>query len=237
FEEIGTKDLPAVIDHILNVTNFKKVGLLTTSQGTTASLVLLSMLPQYNQKVNILVGYAPVANVTHFTSPMRLLIPFSKLVKAVNDFFTHGGFLVSNKKRQEKVAKMCDHRFLRNLCYKPLAFLYGKNEKQYNSEHPPPYPLEKITVPFAIYRGNSDTFANPQDVNDLAQRLRCILVVNETVPDPEFGHLDFIYGFNATEMLHTRMVQLFKNCTSTNEDCRRLVPHSVLNTSYDIATC
>ncbi|KAL3196139.1 hypothetical protein MRX96_045318, partial [Rhipicephalus microplus] len=131
--EIGTKDLPAVIDHILNVTNFTKVGLLTTSQGTTASLVLLSMLAEYNKKVNILVGYAPVANVTHFTSPMRLLIPFSKLVKAVNDFFTHGGFLVSNKKRQEKVAKMCDHRFLRNLCYKPLAFLYGKNEKQYNS--------------------------------------------------------------------------------------------------------
>ncbi|XP_075726415.1 lipase member M-like [Rhipicephalus microplus] len=50
FEEIGTQDLPAVIDYILNMTNFTKVGLLTTSQGTTASLVLLSMRPEYNQK-------------------------------------------------------------------------------------------------------------------------------------------------------------------------------------------
>ncbi|KAL1429422.1 hypothetical protein MTO96_002470 [Rhipicephalus appendiculatus] len=137
FEQIGTYDLPAVIDYILNKTNFTKVGLLTTSQGTTASLVLLSMLPEYNEKVNILVGYAPVANVTHFTSPMRLLIPFSKLVKAVNDFFTHGGFLVSNDVRQKKVAHMCD--YLRDLCYKPLAFLYGKNPKQYNSTRVPVY--------------------------------------------------------------------------------------------------
>ncbi|KAL3223465.1 hypothetical protein MRX96_049799 [Rhipicephalus microplus] len=226
FEEIGTKDLPAVIDHILNVTNFTKVGLLTTSQGTTASLVLLSMLPEYNKKVNILVGYAPVANVTHFTSPMRLLIPFSKLVKAVNDFFTHGGFLVSNEKRQEEVAKLCDHRFFRNLCYKPLAFLknvlhygqmytkknfvrfdYGKNNTAiYGQNDPPPYPVVNISVPFAIYQGQGDIFANPQDVHDLAERLRCILVVNETVPDPEFGHLDFIYGNNATGILHNHML-------------------------------
>ncbi|KAL3247018.1 hypothetical protein MRX96_057296, partial [Rhipicephalus microplus] len=205
FEEIGTQDLPAVIDYIMNVTNFTKVGLLTTSQGTTASLVLLSMRPEYNQKVNILVGYAPVANVTHFTSPMRWLVPFSKLVKAVNDFFTHGGFLVSNAVRQKKVAWMCDHRFFRNLCYKPLAFLYGKNPKQYNSGYPPPYPLENISVPFAVYRGDGDIFANPQDVNDLTERLRCILVVNQTVPDPQFGHLDFIYGYNATEILHRHM--------------------------------
>ncbi|KAL3247015.1 hypothetical protein MRX96_057307, partial [Rhipicephalus microplus] len=259
FEEIGTQDLPAVIDYIMNVTNFTKVGLLTTSQGTTASLVLLSMRPEYNQKVNILVGYALVANVTHFTSPMRWLVPFSKLVKAVNDFFTHGGFLVSNAVRQKKVAWMCDHRFFRNLCYKPLAFLYGKNPKQYNSMYkarnfvrfdygknntviyghgyPPPYPLENISVHFAVYRGDGDIFANPQDVHDLTERLRCILVVNQTVPDPQFGHLDFIYGYNATEILHRHMVELFVNCTSTNKDCRHLVPQSVQNTCNPVATC
>ncbi|XP_075726798.1 lipase member J-like [Rhipicephalus microplus] len=267
FEEIGTQDLPAVIDYILNMTNCTKVGLLTTSQGTTASLVLLSMRPEYNQKVNILVGYAPVANVTHFTSPMRWLVPFSKLVKAVNYFFTHGGFLVSNAVRQKKVAWLCDHRFFRNLCYKPLAFLYGKNPKQYNSTRVPVYvnnlPVgsssknvlhyaqmyqtrnfvlfdygKNNTAIYGQYTGEMVTFfANPQDVHDLAERLRSILVVNQTVPDPLFGHLDFIYGYNATDILHHHMVELFKNCTSTNEDCRHLVPQSVQNACNPVPTC
>nr|XP_037273198.1 lipase member M-like [Rhipicephalus microplus] len=223
-EEISTQDLPAVIDYILNMTNFTKVGLLTTSQGTTASLVLLSMRPEYNQKVNILVGYAPVANITHFTSPMRWLVPFSKLVKAVNDFFTRGGFLVSNAVRQKKVAWMCDHRFFRNLCYKPLAFLYAistcgthSGVHTYNVLKDA-HSIHHFVIGLTVYRGDGDIFANPQDVHDLAERLRCILVVNQTVPDPLFGHLDFIYGYNATDILHHHMVELFKNCNSTDED-------------------
>ncbi|XP_049274090.1 lipase member K-like isoform X1 [Rhipicephalus sanguineus] len=284
FEQIGTQDLPAVIDYILNKTGFTKVGLLTTSQGTTVSLVLLSMRPEYNTKVNILVSYAPVANVTHFTSPMRHLTSFSRLVKMVNDFFTHGGFLVTSKARQRRLAKFCDFRFFRNFCYKPLAFLYGKNPKQYNStrvpvyvtnlpvgsssqnllhyaqmykaknfvrfdygteknkeqykqERPPPYPLENITAPFAIYQGRGDIFANPQDVHDLAERLRCILVVNETVPDPTFGHLDFIYGYNATDILHRHMINLVTNCTTTGVDCKKFIPSSVQQTCNTIAAC
>ncbi|XP_075531613.1 lipase member K-like [Dermacentor variabilis] len=262
FEQIGTFDIPATIDLILNVTGFSKVGLLTTSQGTTSSLVLLSMRPEYNDKVNIFVGYAPVGNITYFTSPMRLLIPFAEEVKGVNDFITRGGFMVTNPVQQATLATTCDS-VIREICYEPLAILYGKNPKQHNSTRvpvyvanlpvgsssqnvlhyaqvyraknlvrfdygkeenmvkygqadPPPYPLEKIRAPFAIYQGLGDIFADPQDVDDLAERLQDVLVLKQVVPDPKFGHLDFILGYNATDILHRHMINLVSNYTSTS---------------------
>ncbi|XP_065299857.2 gastric triacylglycerol lipase-like isoform X3 [Dermacentor albipictus] len=262
FEEVGTFDIPATIDYILNVTGFSKVGLLTTSQGTTSSLVLLSMLPEYNDKVNIFVGYASVGNLTYFTSPVRLLIPFAEEVKGVNDFITRGGFLVTNPVQQATLATTCDS-VIREICYAPLAILFGKNPKQHNSTRvpvyvanlpvgsssqnllhyaqvyraknlvrfdygkeenmakygqadPPPYPLEKIRVPFAIYQGLGDIFADPQDVDDLAERLQDVLVLKQVMPDPQFGHLDFIFGYNATDFLHRHMINLVSNYTSTS---------------------
>ncbi|XP_077553267.1 lipase member M-like [Haemaphysalis longicornis] len=81
FDEIGRYDLAAAVDHVINVTGFSKIALLSFSQAFTASLVLLSMRPEYNEKVNILVGYGAVANMTHFTSPARFLTHFRSLIK------------------------------------------------------------------------------------------------------------------------------------------------------------
>lgn len=262
FEQIGTFDMPAVVDYILNETGFSQVGLLTTSQGTTSSLVFLSMRPEYNDKVNIFVGYAPVGNITHFTSPIRLLIPFAEEVKAANDLVTRGGFLVTNPVQQRTLATTCDS-FIREICYEPLAILFGKNPKQHNGTRvpvyvanvpvgsssqnllhyaqvfraknlirfdygkeenmakygqvdPPAYPLEKIRAPFAIFQGEGDIFADPQDVDDLAERLQDVLVLKQVMPDPDFGHLDFIFGYDATDILHRPMINLVSNYTSTN---------------------
>lgn len=51
FEEIGTKDLPAMIDYILEVTKRDKLHYIGHSQGGTVFLVMASMLPEYNQKL------------------------------------------------------------------------------------------------------------------------------------------------------------------------------------------
>ncbi|KAL1485090.1 hypothetical protein MTO96_049237, partial [Rhipicephalus appendiculatus] len=83
-------------------------------------------------------------------------------------------------------------------------------------DDPPPYPLEKIRVPFAIYQGEGDIFADPRDVEDLAERLRDVLVLRKMMPDPNFGHLDFIFGYDATDILHRHMIDLVSNYTSTD---------------------
>ncbi|XP_054934115.1 lysosomal acid lipase/cholesteryl ester hydrolase-like [Dermacentor andersoni] len=260
FDEIGRYDLPAVVDYILDLTGFSKLGLLAISQGATDVLVFLSMLPEYNRKVNIFVAYAPVANITHFTTPLRLLFPLTEPLTMINDIFTHGGLLVSNPLKQMMIATACNSP-LREVCYLPYAIIFGKNAKQHNSTRvpvyiasfpagtstktvlhytqvyrarnfvrfdygilknlvkygqvkPPAYPLEQIRVPVAIYQGQGDNFAVPQDMDDLSERLKHVLVLKYMVPDPDFGHLDFLMGFNATAILHSHMMYLISQYTT-----------------------
>ncbi|XP_077528762.1 gastric triacylglycerol lipase-like isoform X1 [Haemaphysalis longicornis] len=262
FDEIGRYDLAAVIDHILKESGFAKVGLLTFSQGFTASLVFLSMRPDYNDKVNIIVGYGPVANLTHLKSPVRFLVPLAESLMAVNDFFTNGGLLLSSLGQKDVIATACDSP-LRDICYKPLATVFGMSSSQHNRtripvyvanipvgtssqnalhytqlcrkqdfvrfDHgkeenlarysqatPPAYPLERIRVPVALFRGLGDICADPEDIEDLSRKLSDVLVADYVVSDPEFGHLDFVFGINATDILHRHMVDVLSRYTSVS---------------------
>lgn len=51
WHEMGIYDLPAMIDYMLNATNESECYYVGHSEGTTSLLVLLSDLPQYNQKI------------------------------------------------------------------------------------------------------------------------------------------------------------------------------------------
>ena len=51
WHEMGIFDLPAMIDYMLNTTNESNCYYVGHSEGTTSLLVLLSDLPQYNQKI------------------------------------------------------------------------------------------------------------------------------------------------------------------------------------------
>lgn len=70
WEEIGLYDLPAMIDYILNVTGRESLYYIGHSQGTTISYVLLSMKPEYNQKINLMISLAPVAWMGNVKSPI-----------------------------------------------------------------------------------------------------------------------------------------------------------------------
>lgn len=70
WEELGTHDLPAIIDYILNNTSpsFTTVSYFGHSQGTTQLLAGSSMMPGYfNQKINSAFLMAPPASMTYMT--------------------------------------------------------------------------------------------------------------------------------------------------------------------------
>lgn len=72
WHEMGTMDLPAVIDYVLQTTGEKKLHYIGHSMGSSAGLVLLSVKPEYNQKLHSLIGLAPVAffsKMTEFVGP------------------------------------------------------------------------------------------------------------------------------------------------------------------------
>lgn len=60
FHEMGYYDLPAVIDYILNVTQTDKLYYVGHSMGTTMFFVMASTRPEYNKKIRLFSGMAPV---------------------------------------------------------------------------------------------------------------------------------------------------------------------------------
>ncbi|XP_034948972.1 uncharacterized protein [Chelonus insularis] len=86
WHEIGTRDLPAMIDHVLKETNATKTFYVGHSQGTTSFYVMVSTYPQYNDKIISMSSLAPVAFVKHMTSPFfQILSRFDKPINIMMD--------------------------------------------------------------------------------------------------------------------------------------------------------
>jgi lysosomal acid lipase/cholesteryl ester hydrolase len=69
-------DVPANIDHALNVTGAESLYYVGHSMGTTTWWIAMSERPEYNAKIKLMNAFAPVAYTEHMTSPMALLAPF-----------------------------------------------------------------------------------------------------------------------------------------------------------------
>ncbi len=78
FNDMGTKDLPAGIDYILDQTEKKKLIYIGHSQGTTIFYVLLSSKPEYNEKIFFQLSAAPIGSISHTTSPIRYFAPYAE---------------------------------------------------------------------------------------------------------------------------------------------------------------
>ncbi|XP_029174648.1 lipase 3-like isoform X2 [Nylanderia fulva] len=61
FHDVGVKDLPVMIDYVLNYTKSKDLHFIGHSMGTTSVFVLLSTKPEYNAKIKLGICLAPIA--------------------------------------------------------------------------------------------------------------------------------------------------------------------------------
>lgn len=69
FHEIAIYDLPAMINHVLKTTWKSKLHYIGHSQGTTAAMILLSELPDYNRVMQSVTLLAPVAYLGNLRDP------------------------------------------------------------------------------------------------------------------------------------------------------------------------
>ncbi|XP_075532342.1 lipase member N-like [Dermacentor variabilis] len=256
FDEIGRYDIAAVLDLVLNVTGASRVTLLAFSQGLTSSLVLLSTKPEYNEKVDILLAYGPVANITNIGYPIRELIAISGPLFLLLDPLGDSGYFYLPKAPRKVTQLVCSiiqgqpcsmllsitlfsspeelnktrlpvtlshypigtsyqnlRHFVQNNRGKNfLMYDYGtfENKQRYGQEEPPAYDVDRITVQVALFSSKGDTVANPQDVSLLAERLGSTLLFNRIVPPQDFRHLDFVYGYQATNFVHDIMIDTFE---------------------------
>ena len=72
---MGLYDVSAGIDYILAHTGFSKLNYVAHSMGNTMMFVLLTMRPEFNQKINYMISLAPAIFLTHTESPKRALAP------------------------------------------------------------------------------------------------------------------------------------------------------------------
>uniref|UniRef100_A0A8C6ZVV1 Lysosomal acid lipase/cholesteryl ester hydrolase-like n=2 Tax=Nothoprocta perdicaria TaxID=30464 RepID=A0A8C6ZVV1_NOTPE len=87
------------------------------------------------------------------------------------------------------------------------AYDYGAKEniKKYNQSTPPAYEIEKINIPIAVWSGGDDKFADPKDMARLLPRIKKLIYYDNF---PDWGHLDFIWGLDATMKMYSKILQL-----------------------------
>lgn len=83
WHEMGVYDLPAMIDYVLAHTNQQQLFYAGHSQGTTTFFVMCSEKPEYNSKIRAMFSLAPVAYMSHMTSPLIKILSKTQIAISV----------------------------------------------------------------------------------------------------------------------------------------------------------
>ncbi|XP_065356031.1 lipase 1-like [Calliphora vicina] len=84
------------------------------------------------------------------------------------------------------------------------------NVKHYGQSTPPEYPLKKVTAPVGLYYAHNDYLSSVVDVKRLARMLPNV-VENSLYPYKKWNHMTMLWGVDARELAHKRMLEVMKN--------------------------
>ena len=76
WDEMGSYDVPAIINYILTVTRRTKVIYIGHSMGCAVFFVAMVTHPELNDKIELMMALAPATSLAHMTSPIRYFAPF-----------------------------------------------------------------------------------------------------------------------------------------------------------------
>uniref|UniRef100_A0A663EHJ0 Partial AB-hydrolase lipase domain-containing protein n=1 Tax=Aquila chrysaetos chrysaetos TaxID=223781 RepID=A0A663EHJ0_AQUCH len=230
FDEIGKYDIPAELYFVMNKTGQKDVYYVGHSEASTAGFVAFSTYPELAQRVKVFFAMGPVATATHATSP---LVTFTRLPQSLIRYVAQvlHSFILSQHwitafitlllSLQSRIDTYIAHypagTSVQNIIHwhqvihadQFQAYDYGSKEnmKKYNQSTPPAYPIEKISTPIAVWSGGRDKFADPKDIAKLLPRITN-LIYHEHFP--AWGHLDFVWGLDATEKMYWKINELIR---------------------------
>uniref|UniRef100_A0A8D0EJ59 Partial AB-hydrolase lipase domain-containing protein n=1 Tax=Strix occidentalis caurina TaxID=311401 RepID=A0A8D0EJ59_STROC len=226
FDEMGKYDIPAELYFIMNKTGQKDVYYVGHSEGTTTGFIAFSTYPELAKRIKMFGALSPVITGSYATSPLVKII---SLVFGCKGALHQIGFLKGPVTQLcASLDKFCGHV----LCYiaggniknlntsridtyvghspagtsvQDIIHWHQENMKKYNQSTPPAYKIEKIGTPIAVWSGGQDKFADPKDMAELLPRIPN-LIYHEHFP--AWGHLDFIWGLDATEKMYRKIIEL-----------------------------
>lgn len=132
FDQMAEFDLPATIEHVLNVTGFATVGYVGYSQGTTSMFALLTIRPEWAAIVQPFVALAPVTFLGNTRSPLARLSSLEWALKS------HGGqFLPIHPIASQLVDMAC--RGAPTICSNLFFLIGGYDSPRLNQSRVPVY--------------------------------------------------------------------------------------------------
>lgn len=84
WNDIGTKDLPAIIDKIISLTGQEKIHYIGHMQGSTVFYVMASERPEYMSKIEKMVSLGPVAYMGHASNEVIKTVESHMTSKSVS---------------------------------------------------------------------------------------------------------------------------------------------------------
>lgn len=130
WHEMAIFDIPAVVTYISDTTNSPgDILYVGHSMGTTMFFAFASLKPQIAAKVKAMVALAPVAFMTHLTSPIKYLAPWVNDIDFIAKHLGINEFLPSSKV-MKLMAFDCLSKFTRKICENLLFLIAGFNKDQ-----------------------------------------------------------------------------------------------------------
>ncbi|XP_063825336.1 lipase 3-like [Ostrinia nubilalis] len=131
FHEIGLYDMPAIIDYIHKVKgDGAKVGYIGHSMGTTIMYTMLSLRPEYNEKLSVGVALAPAVFMANMESPVRVL--HAGASRAAHAALLLRSYEVGQADYLDRLGKICQTELASDYCKRLAFYIIGKDEEQWN---------------------------------------------------------------------------------------------------------
>ncbi|KAJ6653584.1 hypothetical protein lerEdw1_009082 [Lerista edwardsae] len=228
FHEMGYYDVPAVLYFILNKTEQPQLYYVGHSQGSAIGFIAFSSWPKLAQKIKVFFCMGPVTTLTYATTPpIKILSYMPKIL--FHALFGSKQVFQSPTILRTVFAKFC--KYLPKLCINLMDVITGsntpnfnmvletkqfqaydhgspeKNMEKYNQITPPVYKIEDIKIPIEIWSGGQDLFASVKDIEILCSRISNLIHKKHI---PEWQHIDFTWGLDATEHMYLRMIETMK---------------------------
>jgi pimeloyl-ACP methyl ester carboxylesterase len=126
--EMGTLDLPAIIEYILKATGRNKISYIGHSQGTAQLFAAASLDPDYfSQRINCFLAFGPVTNLKNIGTGLLKVLAKTRLDDILSRFSTFDEFLPTKKASENLKNFVCGKLGL--LCEGILSMLADANPK------------------------------------------------------------------------------------------------------------
>jgi pimeloyl-ACP methyl ester carboxylesterase len=139
WDEMARYDLPAMIDHALNVSKTDSLYYVGFSLGTTTGLAKFSQDREFAKKIKKFYALAPMATMSHVKGPLRWVAPFTGALKRVFELVGMDEFQPNAWLMEQTAKYFCANVVTKLVCKSSLFLIGGPDSHQLNATRLPVY--------------------------------------------------------------------------------------------------